>query len=51
MIKIHHSLTDLLVSLRTARATEGKLDKTKTVFDDLLHGLRLSLCNYDKPNS
>ena len=51
MIKIHHSLTDLLISLRTARATEGKLDKTETVFDDLLDGLRLSLCNYDKPNA
>jgi hypothetical protein len=51
MIKIHYSLTDLLVSLRTARATEGKLDKTETVFDDLLDGLRLSLCNYDKPSA
>lgn len=49
MIKIHPSLNNLLVSLRTARAVEGKLDKTETVFDDLLDGLRLSLCNYDKP--
>lgn len=50
MIRIHPSLTDLIVSLRTAVAIEGKLIKEETVFNDLLDGLRLSLCNYDKPN-
>ena len=50
MIRIHPSLKDLVVSLRTARAVEGKLDKTETVFDDLLDAARLAMLNYSKPN-
>ena len=50
MIKIHYSLTDLLVALRTACAVESDLDKNNSVFTDLLDGFRLCLCNYSKPN-
>jgi hypothetical protein len=51
MIRIHPELQDLSISLRTARAVEGKLDKTETVFNDLLDAFRLSLVNYEAPRT
>lgn len=49
MIRIHPSLSNLVISLRTAVATEGKLNKDETSYNDLLDGLRLSMLNYEKP--
>jgi hypothetical protein len=40
----------LLISLRTAHATEGDLSKDKTSHDDLLDALRLSLKRYTIPS-
>jgi hypothetical protein len=49
MIRIDPKLTELIVSLRTARAIEGKLDKTETSYSDVLDAFRLALCNYENP--
>ena len=52
LVKIHPSLHDLIVSLRTATVSdEWKLDKQQTSYDDILDSLRLSLCNYEHPKS
>ena len=49
-IKIHPSLQQLIVSLRTAVVSdEWKLDKLQTSHHDTLDSLRLSLCNYELP--
>jgi hypothetical protein len=51
-IKIHPSLRELIVSLRTAIVSDDwKLDKQQTSHQDLLDSLRLSLCNYEFPRS
>jgi hypothetical protein len=42
---------ELLVSLRTARAVEGKLDKQETSYSDILDAFRLALCNYEAPKT
>jgi hypothetical protein len=47
-IRIHPKLTDLIVSLRTAVATEGRLDKEQTSHHDCLDAFRLSLLNYSR---
>ena len=49
MIRIHPSLSNLIVSLRTAVATEMKLNKEETSYSDLLDALRLALLNYERP--
>ena len=49
-IKIHPSLQQLIVSLRTAVVSdEWKLDKQQTSHVDTFDSLRLSLCNYELP--
>lgn len=49
-LAIHPEKFDkLLVSLRTATAREGVLDKGKTAHDDILDALRLSLRYYSLP--
>ena len=51
-IRIHPSLHDLIVSLRTATVSdEWKLDKQQTSHHDTLDSLRLSLCNYELPKN
>lgn len=49
MVRIHPRLSELLVALRTARAVDGRLDKTETSYSDVLDAFRLSLCNYETP--
>jgi hypothetical protein len=49
IIRIHPKLTELLTSLRTAIAVEGRLNKEETSFADVLDAFRLSLLNYSKP--
>ena len=52
LVKIHQSLQDLIVSLRTAVVSdEWKLDKQQTSHHDTLDSLRLSLCNYELPKN
>ena len=47
-IKIHPSLQELIVSLRTAVVSDGwSLDKQQTSHHDTLDSLRLALCNYE----
>jgi hypothetical protein len=47
-IKIHPSLQELIVSLRTAVVVEDwKLDKYQTSYDDLLDGFRPACLNYE----
>jgi hypothetical protein len=51
-IKIHPSLQQLIVSLRTATVSdEWKLDKQETSHHDILDSFRLALCNYELPKS
>ena len=51
-IKIHPSLQDLIVSLRTAVVSdEWKLDKQNTSHDDVLDSFRLALMNYELPKN
>jgi hypothetical protein len=51
-IKIHPSLQQLIVSLRTAVVLDDwKLDKQQTSHHDTLDSLRLSLCNYEFPKN
>jgi hypothetical protein len=48
--KIHPSLQELIVSLRTAIVSDDwKLDKQQSSNNDQLDSLRLSLCNYEFP--
>lgn len=49
MVRILPNMSELLVSLRTARAIEGKLDKKETSYSDVLDAFRLALCNYEAP--
>ena len=52
LVKIHPSLQQLIVSLRTAVVSdEWKLDKQQTSYDDLLDSFRLALCNYELPKN
>jgi hypothetical protein len=51
-IKIHPSLQQLIVSLRTAVVVDDwKLDKQQTSNHDVLDSLRLALCNYELPKN
>ena len=51
-IKIHPSLQQLIVSLRTAVVIDDwKLDKQQTSHHDVIDSLRLSLCNYELPRN
>ena len=51
-IKIHPSLQQLIVSLRTAVVIDDwKLDKQQSSHHDTLDSFRLSLCNYELPKS
>lgn len=49
MVRIDPRLAELIVSLRTAKAIEGKLDKQETSYSDVLDAFRLALLNYEKP--
>jgi hypothetical protein len=46
LIAIHSSFDKLLTSLRTAIATEMKLDKYATSYDDLLDALMMACSFY-----
>jgi hypothetical protein len=49
-IKIHPSLQQLIVSLRTAIVIDDwKLDKQQSSHHDILDSFRLALCNYEFP--
>ena len=51
-IKIHPSLQQLIVSLRTAVVIDDwKLDKQQTSHVDTLDSFRLSCCNYETPRN
>ena len=51
-VKIHPSLQELIVSLRTAVVSDDwKLDKYQTSHNDLLDSFRLALCNYEPPKN
>ena len=52
MVKVHHTLQELLVSLRTAVVLdEWKLDKYQTIHDDVLDAFRLACLNYETPKT
>ena len=52
LIKIHPSLQQLIVSLRTAVVIDDwKLDKYQTSDHDMLDSFMLALCNYELPKS
>ena len=42
-LAIPEQMKDLIISLRTAKATDWSLDKRETVSNDMLDGLRLAL--------
>ena len=48
LVAIHKSFDKLLIGLRTAVATEYKLDKNLTSFDDLVDAFRLALTFYKR---
>lgn len=49
-IKVHSSLQNLVVALRTAAVIDDwKLDKYQTSHNDLLDGFRLACLNYELP--
>ena len=51
-IKMHPSLQQLIVSLRTAVVIDDwKLDKQQTSHHDVLDSFRLSICNYEPPKN
>ena len=51
-IKIHPTLQQLIVSLRTAIVSDDwKLDKQQSSYHDTLDSLRLALCNYELPTN
>jgi hypothetical protein len=52
-LQIHPDFKELITALRTAHVKSDvwDLDKTKTLYNDLLDALRLSLINYRKPVS
>ena len=51
-IKIHPSLQQLIVSLRTAVVIDDwKLDKQQTSHDDILDAFQLACLNYEIPKS
>jgi hypothetical protein len=45
-LKVHESLTDLVVALKSAYVTNDKLDKERSTNNDLLDALMLSCLNY-----
>jgi hypothetical protein len=52
LVKIHSSLQELIVSLRTAIVLDDwKLDKYQTSHDDILDAFRLACCNYEIPRN
>ena len=52
LVKIHPTLHDLIVSLRTAVVSDAwKLDKQQTSNNDVLDSFRLALCNYELPKN
>ena len=52
LVKIHPSLQQLIVSLRTAVVLDDwKLDKYQTSNDDLLDAFRLVCLNYEIPKN
>jgi hypothetical protein len=51
LVKIHPSLQELIVSLRTAVVIDDwKLDKQQTSYDDVLDSFRLACLNYEIPS-
>ena len=48
LVAIHKRFDKLLIGLRTAVATEYKLDKNLTSFDDLVDAFRLALTFYKR---
>ncbi|MGB7662508.1 MAG: hypothetical protein WBL67_07215 [Nitrososphaeraceae archaeon] len=51
-VKIHPSLQQLVVSLRTAVVVDDwKLDKYQTSNHDILDSFQLALCNYELPKN
>jgi len=47
MVAIHPTrFTEIITALRTAQATENRLDKSATAFDDTLDSLRINLSYY-----
>ena len=52
LVKIHPSLQQLIVSLRTAVVIDDwKLDKQQTSYDDVLDAFRLACLNYGLPKN
>jgi hypothetical protein len=51
LVAIDKRFDKLLTSLRTAVATEYRLDKEKTSYNDLLDAFRLSLQHYKRRNT
>ena len=52
LVKIHPSLQQLIVSLRTAVVIDDwKLDKQQTSYDDVLDAFRLACLNYELPKN
>ena len=52
LVKIHPSLQNLIVSLRTTIVSDDwKLDKQQTSHHDILDSFRLALCNYELPKN
>jgi hypothetical protein len=45
-LKVHESLIDLVVALKSAYVTNDKLDKERSTNNDLLDALMLSCLNY-----
>ena len=46
LIAIHPSFEKLLVAIKTATATEYKLDKEQTLYNDIFDAFRLALIFY-----
>ena len=52
LVKIHPTLQELIVSLRTAVVIDDwRLDKYQTSHDDLLDAFRLACLNYEPPRN
>ena len=52
LVKIHSSLQELILSLRTAVVSdEWKLDKQQTSYHDTLDSFQMALCNYEPSKS
>lgn len=48
LVAIHPSFQKLITALRTAQATEYKLDKSETSYNDILDAFMLSLQFYKR---